>query len=669
MKKVILTQFCVFIKILIVTAQSYSQFGNTIRGERNFDSFGSSISISSDGNILAVGAINNAPPGYPRATGHTRVYENLNGIWTQMGSDIDGDLANGCFGFATSLSSDGKVLAIGSNYTDFVRVYKFINGDWTQIGSDIVGEPGSQFGFAVSLSSNGDIVAIGAPYWISGGRKGRVYVYKNVSGNWIQTGSYIEGQRGGDQFGKGVALSDNGKKIAIAATRSGAHLHENVSGNWVQVGSSVDAIFRGSPKRSVAISSDGNLMAVGGPEAPNPGSRLGYVKVYSHINGALVQIGSDIIGPTKSGPSPGRHFGSELSFSDDGKTLLVSEENSARVFKYSNGDWVDYLSLPMGGFRAVSINANGCIAAVGDPTKNAVKVFSMCPDTISIVSCDSFISPTNNVYKESGIYTDTLTTMAGSDSIVITKLKINQSVISYQNLTSCDSISFNGSIHYRSKLVRDSFKTHLGCDSIVINNLIVYRAVGINKSLTSCDSISVNGTIYFNNQILRDSFTTIQGCDSILTTNLIISKSTSFKDSIVSCTPIIWRNGSTYEASINSVKDTIKNVAGCDSIISLNLIVNDTPKFKLYNVFTPNNDGRNDCFSIVQDGESLDCKKIKFQIFNRWGERIFETKNLTDCWDGRNANNQKNLPNGTYFYLLTYGDEQKSISGIVELIR
>ena len=173
-------------------------------------------------------------------------------------------------------------------YIAFIfRVSKFINGDWTQIGSDIVGEPKSEFGFAVSLSSNGDIVAIGAPYWISGGRKGRVYVY------------------------------------------------ENVSGNWVQVGSSVDVIFRGSPKRSVAISSDGNLMAVGGPGAPNPGSGLGYVKVYSHINGALVQIGSDIIGP-----SPGRYFGFELSFSDDGKTLLVSEANSCKsiyIFKWGLG--------------------------------------------------------------------------------------------------------------------------------------------------------------------------------------------------------------------------------------------------------------------------------------------------------------------------------------------
>lgn len=661
MKKVILTQFCVFIKILIVTAQSYSQFGNTIRGERNFDNFGFSTAISDDGRIIAVGAPQNDDGG--NGAGHVRLFNNSNGNWTQIGSDIDGDVINGNFGYATSLSSDGKIVAMGSIWESRVRVYQLINGNWIQVGSDIVGENGSQFGFSVSLSSLGNVLAIGAPYWISGGRKGRVYVYKNVTGNWIQIGSYIEGQKWGAQFGKSVDLSDDGEKIGIGATETGAYIYKNVSSNWIQVGQSVDS-FKANYMRTVALSSDGNVIAVGTPNGRSFGQSIGFVKVYSNINDTWTQIGSDIVGIKK-----GNHFGHQLSFSDDGKTLLVSSRDSAKVFKFSNGDWVDYLSLPMGGYRAVSITANGCIAAVGDPVKNAVKVFSMCPDTISIVSCDSFISPTNNVYKESGIYTDTLTTMAGSDSIVITKLKINQSVISYQNLTSCDSISFNGSIHYRSKLVRDSFKTHLGCDSIVTSNLIVYRAVRINKSLTSCDSISVNGTIYFNNQILRDSFTTIQGCDSILTTNLIISKSTSFTDSIVSCTPIIWRNGSTYEASINSVKDTIKNVAGCDSIISLNLIVNDTPKFKLYNVFTPNNDGRNDCFSIVQDGESLDCKKIKFQIFNRWGERIFETKNLTDCWDGRNANNQKNLPNGTYFYFLTYGDEQKSISGIVELIR
>ncbi|MGB2702997.1 MAG: PKD domain-containing protein, partial [Chitinophagaceae bacterium] len=48
--------------------------------------------------------------------------------------------------------------------------------------------------------------------------------------------------------------------------------------------------------------------------------------------------------------------------------------------------------------------------------------------------------------------------------------------------------------------------------------------------------------------------------------------------------------------------------------------------------FTPNNDGLNDCYGIKYWGTILD---LEFSIYNRWGERIFFTKNPTDCWDGR----------------------------------
>ena len=76
-----------------------------------------------------------------------RVYENNNGAWTQIGSDIDGEGSSDQSGFSVSLSSDGSVVAIGARYNDgggtysgHVRIYENNNGTWTQIGSDIDGE-------------------------------------------------------------------------------------------------------------------------------------------------------------------------------------------------------------------------------------------------------------------------------------------------------------------------------------------------------------------------------------------------------------------------------------------------------------------------------------------------------------------------------------------------
>ena len=67
--------------------------------------------------------------------------------WTQVGSDIDGEAANDYFGTSVSMSSDGTRVAIGAdgndgngNFAGHVRVYAESGGTWTQVGSDIDGE-------------------------------------------------------------------------------------------------------------------------------------------------------------------------------------------------------------------------------------------------------------------------------------------------------------------------------------------------------------------------------------------------------------------------------------------------------------------------------------------------------------------------------------------------
>lgn len=67
----------------------------------------------------------------------------------------------------------------------------------------------------------------------------------------------------------------------------------------------------------------------------------------------------------------------------------------------------------------------------------------------------------------------------------------------------------------------------------------------------------------------------------------------------------------------------------------------------LYNVFTPNGDGINDCFQL--DMQNGDCYTVSFFIYNRWGELLFKTENaLQECWDGKQENGEY-YPTGTYF--------------------
>ena len=87
------------------------QVGNDIDGEADGDRSGSAVSLSFNGKIVAIGASLNHgnEEGKP---GHVRIYENINDSWVQIGNDIDGETAGDTSGSSISLSSDGSVIAI-----------------------------------------------------------------------------------------------------------------------------------------------------------------------------------------------------------------------------------------------------------------------------------------------------------------------------------------------------------------------------------------------------------------------------------------------------------------------------------------------------------------------------------------------------------------------------
>ena len=192
------------------------KINEVIYGEASGDSFGHSVSISSDGNIIAISAPNNegeltkvsgtigntyqftvtnetvvyyqtnGNPGWsfdpPTSTdfkpahkkiginpGIVKVFQNRNGEWVQLGNEILGNSLMDQIGVSLSLSADGQTLAVGSplsithknNNYDFssphVAVYKLVNGEWSKIGNDIFSDnPNhfSYFGYSTSLSAD-----------------------------------------------------------------------------------------------------------------------------------------------------------------------------------------------------------------------------------------------------------------------------------------------------------------------------------------------------------------------------------------------------------------------------------------------------------------------------------------------------------------------------------
>ena len=107
------------------------QMGNNINGEQG-DNSGSSVSLSSTGNIVAIGSPNNDENGQDSGVVRVYQYQGSSRTWTQLGDDIQGESSSDYSGIV-SLNSDGNIVAIGATHNDnngvedvgHVRIYEF----------------------------------------------------------------------------------------------------------------------------------------------------------------------------------------------------------------------------------------------------------------------------------------------------------------------------------------------------------------------------------------------------------------------------------------------------------------------------------------------------------------------------------------------------------------
>ena len=211
------------------SAASWQQIGQDIDGEAISDQSGYSVSLSADGMTIAIGAIRN--DGVWEDSGHVRIYNLVGDEWEQIGQDIDGENKWDRFGSSVSMSSDGRIVAIGAPFNDDngsssgkVKVYRLdsTEGKWVQVGQDINGEARDWSGRSVSLSS-GKTLAIGADRnGANGGSSGHVRVYSLIGSDddslsWIQVGKDIYGVEATDSAGWSVSLSSDGKVVAIGS--------------------------------------------------------------------------------------------------------------------------------------------------------------------------------------------------------------------------------------------------------------------------------------------------------------------------------------------------------------------------------------------------------------------------------------------------------------------
>jgi gliding motility-associated-like protein len=113
---------------------------------------------------------------------------------------------------------------------------------------------------------------------------------------------------------------------------------------------------------------------------------------------------------------------------------------------------------------------------------------------------------------------------------------------------------------------------------------------------------------------------------------------------------------------------TLTTISGsCTATATVVIVVEDGLSLEIPNVFTPNNDGANDVFTIKSTG----VKEISLQIFNRWGSKLYEFTGAKASWDGL-APNSSQVPEGTYFFFVKatgFDGQEIEKHGTVNLFR
>ena len=95
---------------------------------------------------------------------------------------------------------------------------------------------------------------------------------------------------------------------------------------------------------------------------------------------------------------------------------------------------------------------------------------------------------------------------------------------------------------------------------------------------------------------------------------------------------------------------TAVNGRGTESRPSNRVCQQACPRFELPNVFTPNNDGKNDVFGPLRCPQFVET--VEFVVYNRWGVKVYQGSGPVLAWDGRSSEGAE-LPSGLYYYQAT----------------
>lgn len=258
-------------------------------------------------------------------------------------------------------------------------------------------------------------------------------------------------------------------------------------------------------------------------------------------------------------------------------TVLSTTLDTIQIIACDSYNWNGLEYTSSGVYSDSLTNVSGCDSLVTlDLTINNSTAGIT---TIQQSACGSYKWNANNItYSGSGIYTKVFQNSSGCDSIVQLDLTIYNKSFSSTSVVACDQYNWalTGLTYNTSGQYQDTLQNQFGCDSIVRLNLTINNSDSIFMSATACNSYTwnVNSQIYTTSGVYQETFSKNNGCDSVITLQLTINQSTASTVNVTACSAYSWsQNGMTYSTSGMYV-DTIPNAVGCDSMVILDLTIN-----------------------------------------------------------------------------------------------
>jgi hypothetical protein len=180
--------------------------------------FAESISISDDGNIIALGSPGWSNNSATYGVGRVDIYKWNGTQWNVHGNLLRGSNNGEEFGITIALSGNGNAILINSSnepsYTGFVQYYRYNGSAWQKLGSTLSGSSLEEFGFlGLSISTTGTRFAIGSASALGG--KGRVQVFDVEGTNIVKKGQEFYGSSLGAHLGYYVSISGDGNRLAL----------------------------------------------------------------------------------------------------------------------------------------------------------------------------------------------------------------------------------------------------------------------------------------------------------------------------------------------------------------------------------------------------------------------------------------------------------------------